>query len=189
MPYSRGEAIGYSFAVDKSKAIPASLNIIRNEIVNSKVEIQSSVFETAQWRELTHWRDQGVFLLNSALTVEALASGSHIQLWEWFTRKVISIISSVQPSIWLLWGAKAKGFKGNIVRGHVPDMVTVKELMIEDNNDLIVNKNSFDINTILEADHPAAETYPGSKYKFTGCNHFVICNQILKLKGQSIINW
>jgi uracil-DNA glycosylase len=186
-PYSRGEAIGYSFAVDRSKAMPASLAIIHNEIKNSKAEIQSNIFETANWRELKHWRDQGVFLLNAALTVEALGAGSHTQMWEWFTKRIVNTIASVQPCIWLLWGAKAKAYKSIIGNQHIVRTIDIDGKLVAAMDINKVKQQSSNI--ILEADHPAAETYPGSKYKFTGCNHFVICNQILKLKGQSIINW
>lgn len=163
-PYSKGEAIGYSFAVNPPTKIPPSLEIIRKEIINSKVERDSNTpIDSDRWRTLAGWRQQGVFLLNTALTVERLNPGSHSMIWEWFTNKVIKIISTQASPIWLLWGAKAKGYKSII-----PTEKTVY---------------------ILEADHPAAETYPGSKYKFSGCNHFNLCNKLLKSKHQNIINW
>lgn len=175
-PYSRGEAIGLSFAVDKKTTIPPSLKIIKNEIRESRVEIDSSVFETDLWKELSHWRNQGVFLLNSALTVEKYNPGSHTMLWQWFTRELVNTISLIARPVWMLWGAKAKGYENSISSAY----------HINSNK---ASTNIQDLNYILLADHPAAETYLGSKYKFTGCNHFNICNQILKLKGQTIINW
>ncbi len=45
------------------------------------------------------------------------------------------------------------------------------------------------VNIVLEGNHPAAEAYPDSQYKFTGCNHFNLCNEILKAKGQELIKW
>lgn len=182
MPYPKGEAIGLSFAVSKTTPIPASLRIIKNEIENSKVEIQSDIFNSDQWKELSHWKNQGVFLLNAALTVEALASGSHTQIWQWFTKEVISIISTFNSPIWMLWGAKAKGYISYI---------NGSKIVITDPNVANIDRARYrpGMNIVLEADHPAAETYPGSKYKFSGCNHFNLCNEVLKLKKQSIINW
>jgi uracil-DNA glycosylase len=165
-PYSRGEAIGFSFAVKETVKIPPSLEVIKQEIIRSKVERDTSVnIESSQWKTLRHWRQQGVFLLNTALTVERMNPGSHIGMWDWFTREVIKFISVKQPSIWLLWGAKAKAFK---------------ELAMTAANNYCVIGN-----------HPAAQTRPENreKYPFVGNDHFIICNKLLKEKKQTIINW
>lgn len=176
-PYAKGEAIGYAFAVKQTTPIPASLNIIRSEIVRSKVERdQLYNIDSDKWRELLGWEMQGIFLLNAALTVEKFGSGSHVRIWEWFTKRIVNIISVQNPCVWLLWGAKAKGFKSCI-----NNPVTYYGKYI--------GANPEKVNFILEADHPAAETYKDSKYKFSGCNHFNLCNEILRLRKQSIINW
>ena len=139
-PYPKeGQAIGYSFAVSEETPKPASLRIIEQEVGHS-------IDKT-----LKSWREQGVFLLNTALTVEAGNAGSHIKYWEGFMNLVISHISFHNPCIWVLWGKYAQGFKGAI------------------------NQEG---NTILEAPHPASEAYkPGSG--FIGCNHFNTINSIL----------
>jgi uracil-DNA glycosylase len=179
-PYPNGEAIGLAFAVSRHKYIPKSLEIIRQEIIRSGVERDSLAnIDLDIWRELVHWKNQGVFLLNSALTVEAKNSGSHTGYWQWFTREVVHHVSKQVAPVWLLWGGDAKGFKSYIEN---PIVVNKPEDLKED---------STGINYILEAYHPAAETYPNANpaYKFTGCNHFKKCNYILKHKGQTIINW
>src|SRR5262245_6657621 len=77
-PYSKGEAISYSFAIDKYTSIPQSLSTIKNEIVKSDAITSKEVnIMTSDWKELKHWRRQGVFLLNAALTVQAGESNSH----------------------------------------------------------------------------------------------------------------
>ena len=175
-PYSNlGEATGYSFSVPYIVKIPPSLEVIRQEIINSKVELDSNTnIDSDKWRELKHWRQQGVFLLNSALTVEYKNPGSHIGYWQWFTRDIVKIISTYNNPVWLMWGSKAKAFTGNIhkfykYRGEF--------------------KNA-DYNYVLESVHPAAEKYnQESNDKFTGCHHFKITNEILKKQGKSIINW
>jgi uracil-DNA glycosylase len=178
-PYiNRGEAIGYAFAIPALKTIntPPSLTVIKNEIISSGVERDTKTnIDTLEWRELKHWRQQGVFLLNTALTVQVGESNSHTGQWSWFTREVIKIISlyNTNRPIWLLWGRKAKDYKGFIHAGY------------SYNNKFITNEYNY----TLEANHPAAETRPDSKYLFTGCNHFKLTNQLLKHKKQTIINW
>lgn len=149
-PYPKeGQAIGYAFAVSEETPKPASLRIIEQEVGHS-------IDKT-----LKSWREQGVFLLNTALTVEARKAGSHTEYWYQFMCAVIACISIKQPCIWLLWGAKAQRFKSAIIG---------------------------DSNSILMAPHPASEAYkPGSG--FIGCNHFKQVNSILESQNKSIINF
>lgn len=180
-PYNRGEAIGLAFAVDDKTPTPASLKIIYNEMLREHKE--SGLQLSALWgSDLWHWVEQGVFLLNTALTVEPNNAGSHAGIWSWFTKEVIHIISGeakIKP-IWLLWGGKAKAFRVYIHNGFtVGDIKLIAEQWEADKN----------YNWILQADHPAAETYPGGKGKFTGCNHFNLCNTLLELKGQEQMKW
>lgn len=165
-PYPNGEATGLAFAVNSAVSMPPSLKIIKGEIENRNTLWYFKKYEDAMWKTLNHWFHQGVFLLNTALTVQQGVSGSHLGVWQWFTKEVIKIVSINQPSVWLLWGAKAKGFK-----------------------DYIDNSTQHAQNMILEADHPAAETHPNPKGRFTGCNHFNLCNEILIAKNQTQIKW
>lgn len=178
-PYHKeGQAIGFSFAVSRHIPIPPSLLVVKNEVKRCGVERDSHAnIDLDIWQELVHWKNQGVFLLNTGLTVEANNPNSHTQYWRWFTFKVVEIISKEIAPIWMLWGSPAKEAKAYMVNGRVvktPDDLMPKEAKI---------------NYVLEAYHPAAETRPDSIYKFTGCNHFYICNKVLKHKGQTIINW
>lgn len=169
-PYAKvGQAVGLAFAVDNQCPMPASLNIVMNEIKRS-----GAPMSPIGSRTLEHWVNQGVFLLNTALTVKAGDSGSHIKYWSWFTKEVIKIISIYgNKPVWMMWGAKAKAYIGMI------------NLYYKWRGDY----KGSEYNYVLEADHPAAETYPDGKGKFTGCNHFNICNDILHFKGQSKILW
>lgn len=139
-------AIGRAFAVNSQSSVPASLRIIKKELISSKNIIE----DNENWKTLEHWENQGVLLLNTALTVEKGNAGSHIDYWKDFTNLVIDIINTklVNP-IWLLWGLNATKFKSQI--------------------------NSTNI---LTAPHPASECYrPGTG--FIGCNHFNIVNELL----------
>lgn len=179
-PYPNGEAIGYAFAVKRTVPIPKSLQIIKSEICNSKVERHSYIgVDSDRWRELSHWRQQGVFLLNSALTVEAKNIGSHLATWEWFTKEVIKIISKRGGSVWLLWGSHAKGYK-SLIHNSLKYVNSMQ--IIDDIGDETVNY-------VFEANHPNVESYKESQYRFYGCNHFNLCNAALKALKKPIINW
>ena len=111
-PYVNGTSTGYSFAVNARTPIPKSLKTIQTEIINSLVERDPDVsIESPEWKTLEHWVKQGVFMYNTALTVEVGNPTSHIGQWQWFTREVIKVISKEIRPVWLLWGSKAKSFK------------------------------------------------------------------------------
>lgn len=55
------------------------------------------------------WEEQGVLLLNTALTCETGKSGSHSTLWKSFTQELLRYINVHQPdATWLLWGGHAQ---------------------------------------------------------------------------------
>jgi len=186
-PYpTPGDAIGLAFATREDRKIPTSLRVIQTEIM-SDPEMFGEIPElfnknTPEWKTLDHWRKQGVFLLNTALTVETGKAGSHLEYWEEFTKYVISFISVKNPCLWLLWGAKAQRFIPYInscpfhVKGY--DKTTIENIPA-----------NRDYNYILTASHPAAETYMNGKAGFYGCNHFYYANVILKKLKSKIINW
>ena len=110
---------------------------------------------------LMPWADQGVLLLNTALTVRAHEANSHKNKgWEIFTDRVISILSEREdPVIFVLLGSNAR-----------------KKV------ELIDTSKHY----ILEAPHPS----PLSASKgFFGCKHFSKINEILKKLGKEPINW
>ncbi|HBF1779610.1 TPA: uracil-DNA glycosylase [Clostridioides difficile] len=110
---------------------------------------------------LMPWADQGVLLLNTALTVRAHEANSHKNKgWEIFADRVISILSEREdPVIFVLWGSNAR-----------------KKV------ELIDTSKHY----ILEAPHPS----PLSASKgFFGCKHFSKINEILKKLGKEPINW
>lgn len=182
-PYFTPEtAIGYAFAVNKKHSIPPSLRVIRKEIEQEGLASYSGPenFLDEEWRTLSHWTNQGVFLLNTALTVEAGKAGSHIPYWDTFTKRVIQLISKENPCIWLLWGKKAQEFSLNIckpfiVKGYTEE--TIKDIPVAD------------YNYILNTYHPAASLYGGSNTSFIGCQHFFLANEILKANKKEKIKW
>ena len=189
--FTPNDAIGRAFAVSKVTRIPPSLRNIYTEIIsevtgaNGLVDNSQSseiILNLDKWKTLEHLQEQGAFLLNTALTVEAGIAGSHLKYWESFTKAVIHHISFNNPCVWLLWGAKAKAFLPSInfksFDASRYDADTINDIPA-------VN----DYNYILTAPHPAAESYSGGKAGFFGCNHFAYTNVILKKKNINPIKW
>lgn len=153
-PYpQQGQAIGYAFAVSEETSKPASLKIIEKELGH---EVDKT---------LTNWREQGVFLLNTALTVRANNAGSHIRYWENFIAEVIKFISKNNPKVvFLLWGRKAQ----------------IHSKYIKEPN----SSYPYVINT----PHPAAEAY-SPRAGFIGSKCFLQVNQILDSQGKQQIKF
>jgi uracil-DNA glycosylase len=183
-PYPQeGQANGLAFAVNPTSGMPKSLQIIKNEVFqNMGISTEGAAMDYAtkhpDWRTLKHWHNQGVFLLNTALTVGANDAGSHLNYWNWFTREVIHKISNNNKCVWLLWGGKAHGFM---------DYINKKILLNKEDK---IPSNIGNFNVVLKTYHPAAEAYdPTRKEKFTGCNHFHLTNKILDQMGKKMIDW
>jgi uracil-DNA glycosylase len=108
---------------------------------------------------MERWAKQGVLLLNTALTVEEGASGSHLELWKEFTTEVLKALNDGFGTIFLLWGNDAKKFKP-----------------------LINEKAHY----VLEAKHPVSAVYAGVGWE---CNHFLEVNRILQTLNGDSIEW
>lgn len=110
-PYHGPEqAHGLCFSVKDGMKFPPSLRNIFKELNNDLgKEIPTS-------GDLTAWGEQGVFLLNATLTVQAHQAGSHQKKgWETFTDAVIKTISEEKENVvFLLWGAYAQR-KGEVI--------------------------------------------------------------------------
>ena len=62
--------------------------------------------------------EQGVLLLNTALTVEKGNAGAHTDAWKPFIKKLIFKLSNEHPDlVWVLWGKKAQEFESLIKNG------------------------------------------------------------------------
>lgn len=155
-PYhGKGQAMGLSFSVPKGIRPPPSLiNIFKELHDDVGVHISSS-------GDLTSWAEQGVLLLNAALTVRANEPNSHSKIgWHQFTDAVIKKISDEKEGIvFLLWGAFAHQ----------------KQELIDQNK-----------HHVLKAAHPSP--YSADK-GFFGCRHFSKANEFLVKQKQEPINW
>lgn len=100
-------AMGMSFSVHPDIPVPKSLNNIYTELCNEYVGR-----EPRPNGDLTGWAKQGVFLLNTALTVVHGQAGSHLEYWQPFANSLIQYISDKCDSVvFLLWGKPAQSKK------------------------------------------------------------------------------
>lgn len=108
-PYpTPGHPIGLSFAVD------AHVRPIPRSLANIYQELRSDLgIETPPHGDLTAWADQGVMLLNRALTVRPGEPASHRgRGWEEVTECAISaLVRRGGPCVAILWGRDAQGLK------------------------------------------------------------------------------
>lgn len=150
-----GQAHGLSFSVPEGIAIPPSL-------LNMYKELGTDVgLERPTSGNLEQWSAQGVFLLNSVLTVEAGKAGSHQgRGWEEFTDKVVELLSTEgENRVFLLWGSYAQK-KGQII--------------------------DSSRHLVLKCPHPS----PLSAHRgFLGCRHFSQTNAYLESKGYEPVDW
>lgn len=150
------QAHGLCFSVQPGiKAPPSLVNIFK--------ELESDIegFTKPISGELSSWARQGVFLLNTCLSVRAHSAGSHFNKgWEIFTDKVIQTIDEKNdPVVFLLWGAPAR------------------------KKTAMINKSKH---LVLEAPHPS----PLSAYRgFLGCKHFSKTNTYLVNQSKEPIDW
>jgi uracil-DNA glycosylase len=105
-PYiNEGQAHGLAFSVEKTQQIPPSLRNIYKEL-QSEFPERGYKFTHG---DLSKWINEGIFLLNTSLTVKAGQSNSHSKIWKEFTDDVIKFISDNNPNaIFLLLGNNAK---------------------------------------------------------------------------------
>ena len=101
-----GVADGIAFSTEKPRFIPASLRNIYQEL-SCDLGLEKPITGN-----LISWVKRGIFLLNTALTVEESKPGSHSAWWEEFTFNLISYIKIKKPDlIWIFWGKKAQTIK------------------------------------------------------------------------------
>lgn len=103
-PYHQhGQATGLCFSVPRHlHKLPPSLRNIHRALENAGFGVQLH-------GDLTGWAEQGVLLLNTALTVRASEANSHAQRWAGFTDTVIRKLDEREdPIVFVLWGEWAQ---------------------------------------------------------------------------------
>jgi uracil-DNA glycosylase len=157
-PYhTEGMATGLAFANPNSYGYTELQPSLKN-IIN-ELEYEYDVVILNPESELSSWATQGVFLFNTALTVERASPGSHSLLWKPFTYEVIKSLEENIKPIYLLLGKHAEN--------------TVQPFNIPDERKVITS-------------HPSPlSAYRG----FKGSGVFKKVNKRLEEKGILPINW
>lgn len=166
-PYhGKGQAEGLCFSVKTGIALPPSLINIFKE-VKDDIGTRPQIIKDLQGKDmydgsLRRWAQQGVFLLNTCLSVRQHEAFSHSrQGWESFTDAVIKIISEKQEHVaFMLWGGPARS----------------KKKIIDTSKHLV-----------LESVHPSPLS--ANRGGWFGNHHFSRCNVWLQEKGLTPIVW
>lgn len=160
-PYPNPEhAHGLAFSSRAEKCPQSLRNIFK--VINKNFN-KDYIFE--KW-ELSSWAEQGVFLLNTALTFyDEKHQNKILKLWKPFIDVVLEKLAQRnKPLVVMLWGNKA----------------IERALPIFEGRDNIL---------ILTASHPSPLGANKGDNAFMNCNHFIACNEFLKKNNLEEINW
>jgi uracil-DNA glycosylase len=150
-PYhGEGQANGLAFSVNKGMKLPPSLNNIFKELQSDYPNQMPAAIG-----------EQGVLLLNAALTVCESAPLSHQNCgWDPLIQQVIATINSqCSGVVFLLWGKSAQRYKSFV---------------------------DSKIHAVIEGVHPS----PLSAHRgFFGSKPFSTVNELLNNQGKSPIDW
>ena len=119
-PYhEKGQAMGLAFSVPNSCQIPPSLINIFKEI---ELEFDKPVMKLG---DLTYLTKQGVFLINTILTVEEGKPMSHkIKDYSYFIKDLLGFLENLdQPIVFMLWGGNAQKYEQYITN---PNHLVIK---------------------------------------------------------------
>ena len=155
-PYPRrGDANGLAFSFVGERSLPPSLRVILAEL-SEDLGVPKPVRG-----DLTAWAQEGVLLLNAALTTTEGVSGTHLALgWARLADEVVAAVSAQRPAVaFLLWGANARARAALVDR---------------------------DKHRVLESGHPSplnrARDFPGSR-------PFSRANAWLAERGTGGVDW
>jgi uracil-DNA glycosylase len=146
-PYPQlGSADGLAFSCSKKDKVEKSLQYINKAIDTDHTDLRC-------------WANQGVLLINTALTVEVNKIGSHFWNWKPFTEHLFSKINQDNKDIvFILMGKKAEAWER-----------------------LISNQK------ILKCTHPASAAYRGGVWDSNDV--FNKTNIELNKQGKTLIDW
>jgi uracil-DNA glycosylase len=157
-----GQAQGLAFSVapGQQKLPPSLRNMLK--------EVQSDTGAPSICRDdLTPWAQQGVLLLNSALTVEDGAPQSHAgRGWEVLTDALLAHVAAQSaPVVFMLWGASAQKKRALVEAGAR--------------------------HRVLAANHPSPLSALRPPVPFIGCRHFSQANALLAAlrPGTAPVRW
>ncbi|WP_322632118.1 uracil-DNA glycosylase [endosymbiont DhMRE of Dentiscutata heterogama] len=154
-PYYLPEvADGLAFSTQRPNYIPASLNNIFLEFsrdLNCSQPLNGN---------LLPWVKEGIFLLNTALTVKEWKAAAHMDWWKEFVYSLITYLKNYEEKlIWILWGTPAQQI--------------AKKCQINENRKVV-------------GVHPSPRS---ADRGFFGTRPFSKTNQLLSESGKEPVNW
>ena len=157
-PYPQlGVADGIAFSCSNTNKLQPSLRYILDEVnktVYNGEQISTDV-------DLKRWSNQGILLLNTALTTEVGKIGAHYNIWKPFTAYLLDWLNNYNPGlIYVYMGKKA-----------------------EEWSDLTNDTTSYK----FTVKHPASAAYSGSKWDSD--NIFMRTRAVVKKMSGKSINW
>lgn len=158
-PYpQKGVADGLAFSCGITKVAQPSLGVIHDDIFKNGEE-PGSEFGIDDVVDLTPWAKQGLLLLNSSMTCQVNMPGSHIDVWDEWTKHAIEKISDTYPNaVYAFFGNQAKQY--------------VKYCKA---------------NNIIQAPHPVTETY--GTYNWSDRGYMTTINELIEKSGRNKIDW
>jgi len=160
------QAHGLAFSVQAGQRVPPSLRNIFSEIERGSLPQPAPGVRARAPRSgaLEPWARQGVLLLNTCLTVESGAPGSHAkQGWEALTDEIIKAVAcSETPTVFMLWGAHAQAKQALVGSGR---------------------------HLVLTANHPSPLSARRPPRPFVGCGHFSAANAWLEKHDRGAVLW
>ncbi len=160
-PYhGEGQAEGLAFSVPAGQRTPPSLRNIFKELQ------RDLGLPPPASGSLAHWAEQGVLLLNTALTVESGLPASHARLgWQALTDAVCQALwADAVPKVFMLWGAHAQARLARLPVGGFQHLV-------------------------LRANHPSPLAALRPPEPFIGCGHFGRAAAFLSAAGRGGMDW
>lgn len=166
------QAVGAAFSIKKDCKLQPSIKnmyeVLSKTVEGFEIPTRETTLSNGNTGRVAHgdlrgWAKQGVLLLNTCLTVEPGAAGSHSKRnpWKRLIRETFRFISEKRPdTVVFLWGSHAQKYVGGL-----REAGKLK---------------------LLETSHPSGlSAYRG----FMDCNHFNEANEYLKERGHRPINW
>lgn len=169
-PYhSPGLAQGLAFSIPRN--IPSNSRQFPSSLRNISKALALEGFGTLPYGDLHSWAEQGVLLLNTALSVKLGEAGSHANLgWKSLIDKLISNLGQKKPNlVWMLWG------------GHAQSKFPLIEPAL---NPLILQSSHPSGLGVYKTAKPFLQ--PGGK---GSCGHFQKANAWLIEHQQSPVHW
>jgi uracil-DNA glycosylase len=153
--YTPGAAMGLAFShKDDYGKLQPSLRNIYTELKDCGYKVNKSS------GNLLKWAHQGVFLINTALTVREGQAGSHMKKWKSFTEHLFTFLNKeIEHAVIIMWGAPAQ---------------TYSKYFDDKKHKKIISS------------HPCPMS---ARISFFGSKPFVKCNQYLKEWGIKEIDW